>query len=83
MNVSKFLLAIVLAAATVAPVQQAADRDAQNRAAPPAVSEPRVGSVPLQDRGPAFSSPRETMHENGDRVGHYPPYYHPEDGGRR
>jgi hypothetical protein len=45
---------------------------------------PQMGTFPNQERGPSFSSPQETMHENGDRVSHYPPYYHPEaSGGRR
>jgi len=40
--------------------------------------EPRVGRVDDDDRAPAFSSPEVQMHENGDRVSKYPPYYHPE-----
>ena len=28
--------------------------------------------------GPSFSSPRVRMTPNGDRVGHYPPYYYPD-----
>jgi hypothetical protein len=47
------------------------------------VPQPLVGSLDNQDKAPAFSSPRAEMHENGDRVSHYPPYYHPESGGRR
>lgn len=43
-----------------------------------AASAPTVGSIPNQDRGPAFSSPPVTMHENGDRISNYPPYYRPE-----
>lgn len=45
--------------------------------------DPKMGTFPNQERGPSFSSPQETMHENGDRVSHYPPYYHPEASGRR
>ena len=44
---------------------------------------PLIGHVGTQERGPSFSSPQETMHENGDRVSHYPPYYHPEQSGHR
>jgi hypothetical protein len=44
---------------------------------------PLVGNLDTQERGPSFSSPQVTMHENGDRVSHYPPYYHPEQSGHR
>jgi len=39
---------------------------------------PLIGSVPNQERGPSFSSPRVEMAPNGDRVSPYPPGYHPE-----
>ena len=46
---------------------------------------PLIGHLGTQERGPAVSSPQVRMDENGDRVSHYPPYYHPEHsgGGRR
>jgi hypothetical protein len=50
-----------------------------NPAERPEPQRPLVGTVPLQERGPSFSSPQEKMAPNGDRVGHYPPYYHPEN----
>jgi hypothetical protein len=71
MEFKKFIF--VLAVVTVASATSATQ--------PTSEPTPLVGHVGLQDRGPAFSSPHETMHENGDRVGHYPPYYHPEGGG--
>ena len=40
-----------------------------------------IGSVPLQERGPAVSSPQTRMAPNGDRVSPYPPYFHPEASG--
>jgi hypothetical protein len=42
---------------------------------------PRIGSVPLQERGPAVSSPETTMTPNGDRYSPYPPYFRPDGGG--
>ncbi len=47
------------------------------------VQTPLVSSLSNQDKAPAISSPQATMHENGDRVSHYPPYYHPEKSGNR
>ena len=44
---------------------------------------PLVRNLNNQDKAPAFSSPQEEMAPNGDRVGHYPPYYHPEESGHR
>ncbi len=45
-------------------------------------SQPSTGTFPNQQRGPAVSSPQVFMDEsNGDRVSHYPPYYHPERSG--
>ncbi|MGO9374174.1 MAG: hypothetical protein ACLQBD_19055 [Syntrophobacteraceae bacterium] len=44
---------------------------------------PLVGNLNNQAKAPAFSSPQEEMAPNGDRVGHYPPYYHPEQSGHR
>ncbi len=29
-------------------------------------------------KAPGFSSPQEYIVPNGDRLSHYPPYYHPE-----
>lgn len=50
-----------------------------------AVSAPRplIGNLENREKGPAFSSPQAEMHENGDRVSPYPPYYRPESSGRR
>jgi hypothetical protein len=48
-----------------------------------AVPKPLISNLDNQDKAPAVSSPQVTMHENGDRESHYPPYYHPEASGRR
>jgi hypothetical protein len=68
-------LSIVLAALVLAqaPAVEVPERN-QNL--------PLVGRLPNQDKAPAFSSPQVTMAPNGDRVSHYPPYYHPEHSGR-
>ncbi|MEM5788653.1 MAG: hypothetical protein AAGU11_15180 [Syntrophobacteraceae bacterium] len=42
-----------------------------------------IGNLENREKGPAFSSPQAEMHENGDRVSPYPPYYRPESSGRR
>ena len=56
---------------------------AQGGGTPAPEKQPLVGKVPNRDRAPAFSSPQESMAPNGDRVSHYPPYYHPEHSGGR
>lgn len=45
-----------------------------------AVVQPQVSNMPLKDnvRGPTISEPRIHMAPNGDRVSHYPPYFHPD-----
>ena len=73
MKSKKIILSIVFAAITAAagivyaqpPAPRPPDRD-------------MIGHLRNQDRAPAFSSPEEKMAPNGDRVSHYPPYYHPE-----
>jgi len=82
MNIKHLILAIVLAAASAVASQPADNPGNLNRPAETVRPAPLVGSVPNQTRGPSFSSPQETMSPNGDRVGHYPPYYHPEQTGR-
>lgn len=79
MDLKKGLIVLFLMAVVAAPVgyeQQTQGQDNDSKAA--------LGRVGKQERGPAFSSPEVKMHDNGDRVSHYPPYYHPENsGGRR
>ncbi len=73
MKSKKIILSIVFAAITAAagivyaqpPAPRSSDHD-------------MIGHLSIQDRAPAFSSPEEKMAPNGDRVSHYPPYYHPE-----
>lgn len=78
MKIKHLIFTIVLAAASAVSSQPADNPDKGNQPAEAARPEPVVGNVPNQTRGPSFSSPQETMHPNGDRVSHYPPYYHPE-----
>lgn len=78
MKLKKGLVILFLMAAVSAPV--ANEPESRNRDNNSSVA---IGHVGFQERGPAFSSPEVTMHENGDRVSHYPPYYHPEHSGRR
>ena len=42
-------------------------------ATPPTEGDTRSSGRPA----PGFSSPQAEIAPNGDRVGHYPPYYHP------
>jgi hypothetical protein len=69
LGVSIFLAALILAQGAVVQA--------------PVPERPLIGKVPNQQRGPSFSSPQESMAPNGDRVSHYPPYYHPENSGGR
>lgn len=71
MKLKKLPATLIIAAAVAATNAQA-----------PAQT-PLVSSLSNQDKAPAVSSPQETTHENGDRVSHYPPYYHPEKSGHR
>ncbi len=70
MNLKKFLLCLILLEAVVVPQPQPQPQ-------------PLVKNLNNQEKAPAFSAPEVKMHENGDRVGHYPPYYQPERGGNR
>ena len=81
MKLKWLVLFVALAASGVTVSNPADNQEGQDKKAQTQLPASRVGSVPLQDRAPAFSSPQERMDENGDRVGHYPPYYHPEPSG--
>jgi hypothetical protein len=79
MKLTRLIFAAVFAAVSVAAgtVYAQATSHQHSRHDP-------VGHLSNEDRAPAFSSPDEKMAPNGDRVSHYPPYYHPEhSGGRR
>lgn len=81
MKAKRLILAVLFGVALAASSQPADD---QQDKAKPVQTEKRVspvGTVPNQQRGPSFSSPMETMHPNGDRDSHYPPYYRPEPSG--
>lgn len=81
MNVKHLIFTIVLAAASTITSQAVDNPDNRNQSAETIRQVPLVGSVPLQERGPSFSSPQEMMAPNGDRQSQYPPYYHPEHTG--
>jgi hypothetical protein len=72
MKAKSILLAIAFLAA-VATAPRAESRNDLDRTPSFSMSD--------EDRGPSFSSPPEGMAQNGDRVGHYPPYYYPEGDG--
>lgn len=82
MKIKNLIFAIILAASagSTAPADNTGN---QSNAAATERPAPLVRNLPNQDKGPSFSSPQETMHENGDRVSHYPPYYRPESSGGR
>jgi len=83
MNMLRLLLVVMFLAAAVVPQSTSGTVDNQERYQQGTVQRPLVGHVDNQERGPSFSSPTITMHENGDRVSPYPPYYRPDGGGRR
>jgi hypothetical protein len=81
MKIKHLIFTVLLAAASAVTSQPADNPYNRNQPAETVRPEPLVGSVPNQDRGPSFSSPEAPMAPNGDRIGHYPPYYHPEQTG--
>jgi hypothetical protein len=72
MKLGRLVLTILFAALATAQSPVAVEPTPPQR--------PLVGNLNNQDKAPAFSSPQEEMAPNGDRAGHYPPYYHPEGG---
>jgi Ni/Co efflux regulator RcnB len=77
MNIRKLLVSLFVIAAVATPVaneQQSRETNQQSR--------DTMRHVGKQERGPSFSSPQVQMHENGDRVSNYPPYYRPEGSNR-
>ena len=81
MNIKNLIFAVILAAASAGSSAPADNPDNQSKTAATVRPAPLVGNLPNQDKAPSYSSPQETMDPNGDRVSHYPPYYHPEQSG--
>ncbi|MHC1726943.1 MAG: hypothetical protein AB9866_13205 [Syntrophobacteraceae bacterium] len=79
MNLGKIVMTLLLAGVVAAP-QLVANMDNQGKGQ---TARPLVSNMDTREKAPAFSSPEVKMHENGDRVSHYPPYYHPERSGNR
>jgi hypothetical protein len=81
MSLGRFILFILLLEAMV--VQRPLIGNAGDRERAPEPRRSGISSMDLQEKGYAVSSPQETVHENGDIVSHYPPYYRPFNGGMR
>lgn len=82
MSLGKIIVTLLVAgvlAAPTAPVM-AGNTDGRQKND---TRRPLVSNMDNQEKGPSFSSPQVKMHENGDRVSYYPPYYHPERSGNR
>ncbi len=82
MSLGKIIVTLLVAgvfAASAAPAMAGSADDRQRND----TRRPLVSNMDNQEKGPSFSSPQVKMHENGDRVSHYPPYYHPERSGNR
>ncbi len=80
MKIRHLIFTILLAGAAAVSTQQADNTDRPDKKTESNKPASLMGSIPNQERGPSYSSPQEKMHENGDRVSHYPPYYRPDGG---
>jgi hypothetical protein len=81
MKIKRLIFTILLGAAFAASATPIENPDVQNKSAEIDKKTSTMGHLPVEERGPSFSSPQELMHPNGDRVGHYPPYYRPDPSG--
>jgi hypothetical protein len=80
MKPRKFFLFVLLLGAVAVVNSSCIASNRENEAASRSYG---IGHMDLKDKGYAVSSPQETVHENGDIVSPYPPYYRPDHGSMR